>query len=87
MSCYVTPEQYEIAEGNGIPKRNVNNRVYQRAWSVERAITQPLVKDKLFKYWSDVALENGINRQLFWQRVRIQHWDYEKAATKEVMRK
>ena len=40
---YITPEQYKIAEQNGISASNVYNRVYT-GWSIERAITTPVHK-------------------------------------------
>lgn len=90
MSYYVSPEQYELAAKNGICKRTVYRRVYERGWLVEKAITEPIrefANDPEYKHWSDVAVSNGIERKLFWQRVKVNKWDYEKAATHPVMTK
>lgn len=39
---YVTPEEYEIAENNGISRKNVYNRTYMLGWDIERAITEKI---------------------------------------------
>lgn len=46
---YVTPEEYEIAENNGISRRNVYNRVYNMCWDIERAITEKVNRKKGYK--------------------------------------
>lgn len=38
----ITPEQYKIAEKNGIDKKNVDQRALYGTWSIERAITESL---------------------------------------------
>ena len=46
---YVTPEEYEIAENNGISRQNVYNRVYMIGWDVEKAITDKVKRKKGYK--------------------------------------
>ena len=45
---YVTDEQYEIAEKNGISRATVTQRVVTYIWPVERAITEPVRKVRRF---------------------------------------
>lgn len=82
---YVTPEDYEIAERNGINAENVTQRVYVYGWEIERAITQPLTirrkVDPLWEEWKQVAEENGVYKSLFNQRIKASGWSPEKAAT------
>lgn len=39
---YITPEEYKIAESNGISRETLNGRVRKCGWSIERACTEPL---------------------------------------------
>ena len=43
---YITPEDYRIAEGNGLSRKDVYRRVYEENWSIKRAITTPKRKIK-----------------------------------------
>lgn len=43
MLVFITDEQYQIAEKNGISKANVNQRI-RLGWTVQRAITEPIHK-------------------------------------------
>ena len=45
---YITDEQYEIAEKNGIRKGTVHNRVTVLNWTVEDAISKPPAKGMTF---------------------------------------
>ncbi len=38
---YITPEEYEVAEKNGIDKRTLEQRIREYGWDKERAITIP----------------------------------------------
>ena len=44
------------------------------------------VSQSRYKRWSNIAVENGINKAYFWQRVKEYGWDYERAATEKVKR-
>lgn len=46
----ITEEQYAIALKNGICKATVKGRVYGYGWSVEEAITRPIVETKSNKF-------------------------------------
>ncbi|PKE70954.1 hypothetical protein CW662_00180 [Macrococcoides caseolyticum] len=37
-----------------------------------------------YKRWSNIAVENGINKAYFWQRVKEYGWSFERAATDPV---
>ncbi|HDR8456841.1 TPA: hypothetical protein QC364_003720 [Bacillus cereus] len=58
---YITPEEYSIAESNGIHRDLLNERVRGRGWDKEIAIVKPLKK-----HWTgwlevkEIALQNGI---------------------------
>lgn len=76
---YLTPDDVRKAKENGVSERLVRSRVYEKGWSVKRAITQKVshkTKDAEFKKWSDIAATNGIKRSLFWQRVHIAKWSF-----------
>lgn len=84
MSIYITPEEYEIAESNGIKGRLVEQRVRTQGWDVKRAITTPVRKHKpkgSLTKWAEKAKENGISYDTFTARVNALGWDIEKAAT------
>ena len=68
-SYYITPEEYEIAEKNGISKRLLNERVRVNGWGKKRAITTPVRKQKKYDGFIRVALMNGISRTTFYMRV------------------
>lgn len=79
MKTYVTPEDYAIAEANGLTAKHVYDRVYVMGWTVERAISQPLRKKKSthdWEKWEHVAV---VSKQLYLARVRY-GWTHEKAA-------
>lgn len=42
----ITPEQFEIAERNGISRKNVYQRTREYRMPIEKAITKPLVGSK-----------------------------------------
>lgn len=85
MSIYITPEEYEIAESNGIRARLVEQRVRTQSWDVKRAITTPVRKHKpkgTLTKWAEKAKKNGVSYDTFSARINVLGWDIEKAATK-----
>lgn len=88
-STYVTPNDYLVAESNGISEEVVSRRVYSGGWSVQRAITEVVSTrrttaevDKVWSAWRNTAKKNGVSRELF--RSRCQRgWSEEDAATVE----
>lgn len=83
---YITPEEYELAEKNGISRHMLENRIRYAGWSKEKAINTPLRKEKYkeLNIWKQKAIENGISVGRFFNRIEQLNWSYEKAAiTKE----
>lgn len=78
---YITPEEYEIAEKNGIPRERVDNRVRYLAWDVEKAITEPVKNHSIWREWKGVAEQNGVPYKVFYSRVKKLGWSPYKAAT------
>ena len=81
-SYYITPEEYAAAERNGINKTNLESRIRARGWDHERAINQPLKKQRRHP-WLSVAKMNGISRELYHSRIRS-NWSEERAATEPI---
>lgn len=79
-SFYITPEEYAIAEQNGISPKILEKRIRRFAWDKQRAITQPVRKFENHRQWAKVAEENGIPYHTYWQRLKL-GWSNEKAAT------
>jgi hypothetical protein len=68
---YLTPEDYEIAERNGIPRGYATSRFYTKNWSRERAITEPVKKHNgPWKAWKETCKQTGISRSSFNRRVQ-----------------
>lgn len=78
---YITPEEYEVAEKNGIDAHNLERRIRLLGWSKEKAINTPLRELNDRSYWVEVARKNGIKYQTFMNRVNNLGWDEERAAT------
>lgn len=82
-----TWEQYETAEKNGIPKKNVDQRINVLGWTIDEAITKPIrvtFRQKYAKYVK-LAEQNTIPFNTFRARVEIHKWDPQKAATTPIM--
>ena len=45
---YITPEDFKIAEENGIPEYVVTTRVIKLGWDIDRAITKPAREKRKF---------------------------------------
>lgn len=82
---YITPNDYDTAERNGINKGALEQRVRSHGWDIEKAITVPLRISKAFEpiweKWQHAATENGVSKKLFHSRIRTRGWDEEEAAT------
>lgn len=77
---YITPEEYEKAEENGIDKNTLYKRLIEYGWDKQRALSQPKrVRPNLSK-WKAIAVKNGISEGTFYSRVCTMKWDLEKAA-------
>ncbi|WP_338630441.1 hypothetical protein [Clostridium baratii] len=86
FNYYITPEEYAIAERNGIGKDTLESRVRKLGWDKEKAITKKVEKRNKYGEWIEVSRRNGINDATFRYRVR-KGWTLEKAATEPVMTK
>lgn len=65
-------------------------RILRDGMTFEEALTTPpkrtnKVTDE-YKRWSNIAVENGINKAYFWQRVKEYGWSFERAATEKIKR-
>ena len=78
---YITPDEYDAAEQNGISRDTLEHRIRYHGWSKKKAITQPVRRNDKYKKWLAVAINNGIKEETFKQRVYRLKWGYEKAAT------
>lgn len=82
MKEYLSPEDYEIAEKNGISRELAYSRFYDNHWDKERAITQPKRREQgLWKQWQAIAEEHGICQSTFYSRLNV-GLEPEEAATK-----
>lgn len=78
---YITPEEYQVAEQNGVSAATLEVRVRSLAWDKVRAITTPPhVKHRLGD-WIKVAEKNGICYRTLVYRANQLGWDLERAAT------
>jgi len=84
---YLTPEDFDIAEKNGIHRVLAHNRFYHNGFSKERAITQR-VKNQGTEWskWKEVAESNGICFETFNTRLEC-NYEPERAATEKPMTK
>lgn len=69
---YITPEEYEIAEKNGICASTLNKRIRELRWEKEVAITTPVrMHDKYgWNMVKEIALQNGITRHVYCDRIK-----------------
>ena len=79
---YITPEDFKIAEENGIPEYVVTTRVRKLGWDVDKAITKPVrAKRKFTKEEIKTMEENGVDRNTASCRLKW-GWPLEEALTK-----
>lgn len=77
---YITPEEYDIAKRNGLPKYLVYQRVMVYGWDIERAITQPKKEQKSYGTLVRIAKQNGIKPNTFYSRIHLRGMTPEEAA-------
>lgn len=79
---YITPDDYRIAEENGISKDTLLSRVRKLGWDVDKAITKPVrAKRKFTKEEIKTMEENGVNQNIAANRM-YWGWNLEEAITK-----
>jgi hypothetical protein len=85
---FISDEDYAVALSRGISKQNVNNRVREHDWSVQKAITKPVSSNERWGY-SKVRKQCeklGISSDCFRMR-RRKGWSIKKASTTPVANK
>lgn len=80
-------EWIKIAEKNGISRRTFLTRVNKSKWTCEKAATYPIkyTAERNRKYSDEVYKtleENGISKELFYDRIR-KGWSMERAMTEK----
>jgi hypothetical protein len=84
---YITPEEYQVAEKNGISRQLLDIRVRGLAWDKEKAIsTLPHEKNPI-KDWVEIAEMNGICYSTLRYRMNRLKWNPERAATQPLQDK
>ena len=79
---YITPEDFKIAEENGISKSTLISRVRKLGWDIDRAITKPVRSKRKFTEEEIKTMEeNGIDRDVAAGRM-YWGWTLEEAITK-----
>lgn len=79
---YITPEDYKIAEENGISKDTLLSRVRKLGWDIDKAITKPVRAKRKFTEEEIKTMEdNGIDREVAANRM-YWGWNLEEAITK-----
>ena len=79
---YITPEDFKIAEENGISKDTLLSRVRKLGWDVDKAITTPVrAKRKFTKEEIKTMEENGVDRNTVACRLKW-GWTLEETLTK-----
>ena len=81
---YITPEEYAIAETNGIDKQTLENRIRKCCWSKKRAMSEPIKRRGRYTQWYKIAESNGISRGTFIARVNEIGWSCKRAATEPI---
>ena len=81
---YITPEEYAIAEKNGISKDTLNFRIRRMGWDKEKALTTKTRKYTDRTKQIEIAKANGIGRSTFYDRL-ADGWKVEDAYTIPVM--
>ena len=79
---YITPEDFKIAEENGISKDTLLSRVRKLGWDIDKAITKPVrAKRKFTKEEIKTMEENGVDRNTASCRLKW-GWTLEESLTR-----
>lgn len=81
---YITPDEYERAERNGVSRKLLNVRVRRYAWDKDIAMTKPPQKTAEWSTVKEIALKNNICRSTFKSR-RKRGWSLVDSMTKPPM--
>lgn len=74
---YLTDADYERAEKNGINRNNLYSRVYSYGWSIERAVTTPILVRSTD--WAELKDRAVVSQCTFYDRKK-KGWPSEQAA-------
>ena len=83
---YISPNEFNEAEKHGVSRQRLITRVRAQGWSKDKAIYTPPRVGKDRKYWVAIALENGISKKTFYQRVNKNKWCPKRAATTPIIK-
>jgi hypothetical protein len=68
MAEYLSPEDFEIAQQNGISEERAKARFYRLGWIKQRAITEPVYQPKhMWAKYKDVSV---VSQNAFYQRIQ-----------------
>ncbi|MDO6634108.1 hypothetical protein [Bacillus thuringiensis] len=69
---YITPDEYERAERNGINRRVLNERIRNLGWDKDIAMTKPVRRSNATGWCKvrEIALKNGISRKTYYARMK-----------------
>lgn len=84
MNTYTTPEDYKLAEKNGIKRPTLERRIRTLGWDKQKAITTPPQKQTDLSKWREIAKKNGINKGALRKRIMVYGWDPERAVTEPI---
>jgi len=65
----ITSEEYVRAAANGIPAERLRIRIRNNGWDRDRAITTPVAKRHDRRKWVELAAQNGIRQNTFFNRL------------------
>jgi len=85
-SFYITPDNYNTAQQNGITAHLLTNRVRTYGWDIIKATTTTPRPLNTNQEWRDIAKENNISSSIFSHRVST-GMSMEKASSMPVMDK
>ena len=81
---YITPDDYEEAEKNGICRKLLDTRIRELGWDKDTAITKRPKYNKELKKYIEIAKSNGIKEATFLTRIRKLKWELDRASTEPV---
>lgn len=93
LEDFITSEQYAIGEANGINRENVWQRVNNSGWSIEKAISEPVLpkgnykRESKYGIYAKIAEENGVPFKTFCARINNLGWELMKAARTPIRNK
>lgn len=84
-NIYLTPQDYQQAESNGITANLLEYRVRVSSWPKDKALTTPLRQKHTNDKWLKIAEQNGISYITFHSRIHALGWSPERACTEKIL--